>query len=131
MSSPRALLTLTVFPNRYAICRLDSRSVVPDWATGNDFVSITRTADELSIVCLEANVPPTVARTAGWRVLKCEGPLDFALSGIMASLAEPLADAGVPIFPIATHDTDYVLIKEPQLEAAVDALSSYGHAVRA
>jgi len=104
---------------------------VPDWATGNDFVSISRTADELSIVCLEANVPPTVARTSGWRVLKCEGPLDFALSGIMASLAEPLADAGVSIFPIATHDTDYVLIKEPQLEAAVNALSSYGHAVRA
>ena len=130
MNSPRALLTLTVFPNHYAICRLDSRSVVPDWATGNDFVSITRTADELSIVCLEANVPPTVARTSGWRVLKCEGPLDNALTGIMASLAEPLADANVSIFPIATHNTDYLLIKESQLDVAIHALTSYGHAVR-
>jgi hypothetical protein len=55
--------------------------------------------------------------------------LDYALTGIMASLAEPLADAGVAIFPIATHDTDYVLIKEPQLDTAVHALTGYGHAV--
>ena len=62
--------------------------------------------------------------------MKCEGPLDYALTGIVASLADPLADAGVPIFPIATHDTDYILIKEPHLETAIHALTSYGHAVR-
>jgi hypothetical protein len=129
--SARALLTLTVFPNLYAICRLDPRSAVPDWATGNDFVSVSRTSDELSIVCPEANVPSAVARTSGWRVLKCEGPLDNALTGIMASLAEPLADANVSIFPIATHDTDYLLIRESQLDVAINALTSYGHAVRA
>jgi hypothetical protein len=129
--NPRALLTLTLLPDRYAICRLDAKAAVPAWATGEDYLSISRTREELSIVCLERNVPAGINGARGWRVLKCEGPLDFALSGIMASLAEPLADAGVPIFPIATHDTDYVLIKEPQLEAAVNALSSYGHAVRA
>ena len=128
--SARALLTLTVFPNRYAICRLDSKAAVPDWATGDDFVSVSRTRDELSIVCPENNVPPTVARASGWRVLKCEGPLDNALTGIMASLAEPLADANVSIFPIATHNTDYLLIKESQLDIAIHALTSYGHAVR-
>jgi len=127
----RALLTLTLLPDRYAICRLDAKAAVPAWATGEDFLSVSRTREELSIVCLERNVPSGINGAKGWRVLKCEGPLDFALYGIMASLAEPLADAGVPIFPIATHDTDYVLIKEPQLEAAVNALSSYGHAVRA
>jgi hypothetical protein len=62
--------------------------------------------------------------------LKCEGPLDYALSGIVASLAEPLADAGVPIFPIATYDTDYILVKEPHLATAINALAGYGHAVR-
>jgi hypothetical protein len=129
--NPRALLTLTLLPDRYAICRLDAKAAVPAWATGEDFLSVSRTREELSIVCLERNVPSGINGGRGWRVLKCEGPLDFALSGIMASLAEPLADAGVPIFPIATHDTDYVLIKEPQLETAVNALSSYGHAVRA
>ena len=128
--TPRALLTLTVFPDRYAICRLGPSEPIPAWANADHFVSVSRTRDELSIVCPEANVPQGVTAARGWRVLKCEGPLDYALTGIMASLAEPLADAGVPIFPIATHDTDYVLIKEPQLDAAVHALTSYGHAVR-
>jgi hypothetical protein len=128
--TPRALLTLTVLPDRYAICRLGPTEPIPGWANAGHFVSISRTGDELSIVCPERNVPPEITAAKGWRVLKCEGPLDYALTGIMASLAEPLADAGVPIFPIATHDTDYVLIKEPQMEVAVHALTSYGHAVR-
>ena len=126
----RALLTLTLFPGRYAIARLDSKADAPEWSANGQFVSISRTPDELSIVCLEANVPAGVTCERGWRVLKCEGPLDYALTGILASLADPLADAGVPIFPIATHDTDYLLIKETHLETAVHALTSYGHAVR-
>src|SRR5437868_12256321 len=128
---PRALLTLSIQPGTYAICRLEKDAAVPSWAMQGAFWSVIRTSDELSIVCAEVAVPSDSKREGGWRVLKCEGPLDFALTGIMASIAEPLADAAVPIFPIATHDTDYVLIKEPQLEAAVNALSSYGHAVRA
>jgi hypothetical protein len=128
--TPRALLTLTVLPDRYAICRLSPTERAPEWATSEEFVSISRTRDELSIICPEGNVPAEINAAKGWRVLKCEGPLDYSLTGIMASLAEPLADAGVPIFPIATHDTDYVLIKEPQLETAVHALTGYGHAVR-
>ena len=86
--TPRALLTLTVLPGRYAICRLDARAPVPQWSETGQFVSISRTPDELSIVCLEANVPSGVTCTTDWRVLKCEGPLDYALTGIMASLAE-------------------------------------------
>ena len=129
--SPRALLTLTVLPERYAICRLDAHADGPQWAARGQFVSISRTPDELSIVCLEANVPADVAHAPGWRILKCEGPLDYAFPGIMASLAEPLADVGVPIFPIATHDTDYILVKEQHLETAINALTGYGHAVRA
>jgi hypothetical protein len=129
--SPRALLTLTVLPERYSICRLDSTVDVPDWSGKGQFVSISRTPDELSIVSREANVPSGVTSEPGWRILKCEGPLDYGLPGIMASLAEPLADAGVPIFPIATYDTDYILIKDQHLDLAINALTTYGHAVRA
>jgi hypothetical protein len=128
--NPRALLTLTVFPDRYAISRLDAKDDVPTWSGASPFVSISRTPDELSIVCLEANVPSGTTCELGWRVLKCEGPLDAALTGIMVSIAEPLADASVPIFPIATHDTDYILVKEVHLEIAIRALTGYGHAVR-
>jgi hypothetical protein len=124
-------LTLAVLPDRYAICRLDPKADIPDWATRGDFVSLSRTPDELSVVCLESNVEYGIPCERNWRIFKCEGPLDLSLPGIMASLAEPLADAGVPIFPIATHHTDYILIKEPHLETAIRALTGYGHAVRA
>jgi uncharacterized protein len=129
--TPKALLTLTLLPGRYAVSRLDARADVPHWSSKGDFVSIARTPDELSVVCLEENVPSGIASEPGWRILRCEGPLDLALPGIMASLAEPLAEAGVPIFPIATHHTDYILIKEIHLDTAIRALSGFGHAVRA
>lgn len=128
--SRRALLTLTVLPGRYAISKLDPNTEVPLWAREGHFVSVTRTSAELSIVCQEDKVPAGVACAPGWRVLKCEGPLDWALTGIISSLAEPLAGAGVAIFPIATHDTEYLLIREPQLEHAIQALTAYGHAIR-
>ena len=128
--TPKAFLTLTVLPERYAICRLDAPTPVPPWSSTGPFVSVSRTAEELSIVCLETNVPSGITCETGWRILKCEGPLDFALPGIMASLAEPLAEAGVPIFPIATYDTDYVLVKDSHLQTAIHALSDYGHALR-
>lgn len=126
---PRALLTISTLPHRYAICRLDSAAPLPKWAMQGTFWSMIRTADEMSIVCLETYVPPDVTHENGWRILKCEGPLDFALTGIMASIAEPLADAGVSIFPLATYETDYVLVKEAALESASNALTSYGHVV--
>jgi hypothetical protein len=128
--SRRSLLTLTVLPGRYAISKLDPKTEVPLWAGEGHFVSVTRTSAELSIVCQEDKVPAGVSSVPGWRVLKCEGPLDWALTGIVSSLAEPLANAGVAIFPIATHDTEYLLIREPQLEYAIQALTAYGHAIR-
>jgi hypothetical protein len=128
--SGRALLTLTVLPEKYAIARLDPGADVPAWSAGGRFNSISRTPDELSIVCAESGVPAGVTCEPGWRVFRCEGPLDFSLPGIIASLAEPLADAGIPIFPIATYHTDYLLIKDNHLETAVQALARYGHAVR-
>jgi hypothetical protein len=128
--NPRALLTLTILPDRYAVCRLEATAPIPKWATEGEFICIARARDELSIVCAERNVPADTTCEPGWRTLKCEGPLDYELTGIVASLAEPLADAGVPIFPIATHNTDYVLVKEKHLETAMNALSAYGHHVR-
>jgi hypothetical protein len=128
--SPRALLTLTLLPDVYAVCRLDAAVPIPVWATDGEFVCIARSTEELSIVCPERNVPAGITSEIRWRALKCEGPLDYELTGVVASLAEPLADAGVPIFPIATHNTDYILIKEQHLETATNALITYGHHVR-
>jgi hypothetical protein len=111
------------------VCRLEAGASVPAWATAGRFFSITKTADELSIVCAEESVPSEVRCERGWRSLKVEGPLDFSLTGVMLSLAAPLARAGVSFFAISTYDTDYLLVKEGDLERAVLALSDSGHLV--
>jgi hypothetical protein len=113
--SPRRLsLVLTDEP--MAICRLGPRDAPPAWATGGPWWSMTRTADELSVVCAEASVPSEVAASRGWRLLRFEGPL---------------AGAHVSLFAVATYDTDYVLVPEAQRHAAIAALESAGHTISA
>ena len=128
MSHPQ--LTLSVLPNSYAVCRLQPGAPVPAWASRGEFWSVVRTKDELSIVCDESSVPVDQSREGGWRLLKLEGPFAFTLTGILASVAQPLAEAGVSIFALSTFDTDYVLVKAAQLETARQALHLYGHTVR-
>ena len=123
------MLTLAVLPDLFAVCRLAPDAPLPDWATATDFFSLTRTADELSIVCRAAQVPTDVQSERGWRCLKVCGPLDFSLTGVMASLAAPLADARISIFAIATYDTDYLMVKAPNLERAIRALTAAGHKI--
>jgi len=123
-------LTLTVMPGRWAVCRLDAQAVLPDWAFSGDFFSITRTTDELSMVCSEAGVPEGVLCERGWAGLKVEGPLAFSLTGVLASLAQPLAEAGISIFAVSTYDTDYLLVKVGDLERAVAVLTQERFEVR-
>jgi hypothetical protein len=125
-------LTLSLLPDRLAICRLDPHAETPDWATGPDrFVSWTRTREELSIVCPEDRVPEGVRSDRGWRALKLEGPLELTMTGIIASMAAPLAEAGIPIFAIATFETDYLLVRDSQLDSSIAALRERGHTVNA
>jgi len=111
----------------YAVCRLDRNAPAPDWATRGPFFSVTRTADELSVVCPDALVPAGVRKESGWRVLMVEGPLDFSLTGVLASLTEPLARAGISVFALSTYDTDYLLVKQEQCEKALQALRAAGY----
>ena len=97
-----------------------------DWATSSALYSITRTADELSVVAPSSVIPEGIRREGGWRALQVEGPLELSLTGILASLAVPLAEAGIPIFAISTYDTDLVLVQEKDLNAATDALARSG-----
>jgi hypothetical protein len=112
----------------FSICRLESDQPVPDWATGK-FVSITRTPDELSVVCPSVRVPRDVKHESGWRCFHVVGPFQFSEVGVIASLVEPLAKADVPVFVISTFDTDWLLIQEPFLERAIDVLEKSEHRV--
>jgi len=128
--APPASLALELLPDTFAICRLAADEPIPAWATSRPFFAVVRTSAELSVMCAAELVPGTVQASRDWRVLQVQGPFDFALVGIMASLAVPLANAGVSIMPVATYDTDYVLVRAPQLAQAVAALRGAGHAVR-
>src|SRR5262249_4398871 len=122
-------LTIAVLDETFAISRLDARAGLPPWALGGSFVSITYTVEELSIVCVESSVPEDVRCVRGWRCLKVAGPLDFSLTGVLASLADPLASASISLFSISTFDTDYLMIREVDLEHAIAALVHAGHVV--
>ncbi|HYH80367.1 MAG TPA: ACT domain-containing protein [Longimicrobium sp.] len=124
-------LTLTLLGETFAVCRLDAETVVPHWAWMGEIACVTRTRDELSIVCRADLVPADVRREGGWRCLKVKGPLDFALTGVFARIAQPLADAGISLFAVMTYDTDYVMVKQERLREAAAALMAAGHAVEA
>lgn len=124
-------LTLDLLDGRFAICRLGPEQAVPAWAWHGPLASVTRTPSELSIVCAEAAVPATVERVQrGWCALVVVGPLDFGMVGVMARLMAPLAEAGVSILALATFDTDYLLVREPDLPRAIFALHAAGHRVQ-
>ena len=124
-----ARLTLSVLRDRYAVCRLSAEDEAPDWAERGEFWSVTKTGEELSLVCAEAGIPETVKSDKGWRCLKVHGPLDFSLTGILVSLARPLAEAGVSIFALSTYDTDYLLVKDDDLDRALTVLAQGGHEI--
>jgi len=123
-------LTLCLTDDRLAVCRLPADAPLPGWADGPGFVSITRTAAELSIVCPVDRVPDNVQSVGPWCRLVVAGPLDFALTGIIARLSDPLATAGISLFPIASFDTDHLLVRAADLDRAVTALAAAGHRVQ-
>ena len=127
-------LTLYLRTGRYAVSRLEG-AAWPEWALeAEGFVSLTRRGEEVSLVTREEAVPREAAMAVrsqgGWRLLELEGPFDFALTGILLSVAAPLAEAGVGIFAVSTFDTDVVMVQEAQLERALEALRGAGHVVR-
>ena len=131
-ASLRQLLKFRRLPGAYAIIRLAPDTPVPAWATSGrvtsgEFISITRTMDELSIVCLANNLPADVHSPQRWVCLKLEGPFLFSQTGVLLSFIEPLSTRGVPIFAISTFDTDYVLIQEEFAGVALGALRQAGH----
>ena len=128
--SSRPHLPLELLPDTLAICRLGPEASVPSWAAGpSPFLTLSRTAEELSITTLQSTVPAGVTCERDYRAIRVRGPLPLDLVGILASIADPLAAAGLSIFAISTYDTDYVLVKARQLDPALEALRQAGHQI--
>jgi hypothetical protein len=119
-----------VLDSTLAIVRLHANAGLPWWAaTSSTFLSITRTPEETSVVCEARRVPDGVRADRDYRALRVEGTLALDATGVLLSLAAPLADSGVPIFVISTVDTDYLLVPAQALATAVESLRRAGHSV--
>ncbi|KAJ53035.1 hypothetical protein BD780_000409 [Clostridium tetanomorphum] len=123
------ILTIKLLKEKFGVCRLNKEDLIPDWVKNGDFFSITKTLDELSFVCLESSIPNDIKSEKDWRILKIEGPLDFSLIGILSSISTILANKRISIFAISTYDTDYILIKNKDINTAVDALSKENYEI--
>ncbi|GMQ64866.1 ACT domain-containing protein [Vallitalea maricola] len=116
------ILTMKLLKEKYGVCRLDKTDEIPNWAKKSDFFSITKTLDELSIVCSQNSIPKNIKCEKDWRMLKIEGTLDFSLIGILATISTVLAQKEISIFALSTYDTDYILIKDNNIDNAIEAL---------
>jgi len=120
-------LKYSVLSGKFAVCRMAPGTTIPEWVTSSKFFSITRSADELSVVCDEECVPAGVRSEAGWACIHLHGPFPFQMTGVLAAILNPLAAANIGIFAVSTFDTDYILIKSDEVQAAEQALSAAGH----
>ena len=121
---------LDVLPGTFAVCRLAPAAAVPAWAERGSLLAVTRTPDELSIVCEASRVPADVRAEGPWRAIRVAGTLDFALAGVLRDVLEPLAEAGISVFAISTFDTDYVLVRADRFGESAMALRGAGYVVQ-
>jgi hypothetical protein len=122
-------LRLRVLGPAFAVARLEAQESTPAWAQQSAFHTVSRTPTGGSVLCPWEDVPEDVRREGPFRAFEVEGPLDFALTGVLAALLAPLAEAGISVFVHSTFDTDYVLVRAERLDAASAALRAAGHAI--
>ena len=122
-------LTLKLLKDIYGVCRLNKDESIPSWAFDGEFSSITKTDDELSIVCLKDNIPKDTKCELDWKILKILGPLDFSLIGILSKISTLMAENNISIFAVSTYDTDYIMIKENDLKQAVSILENNSYKI--
>ncbi len=123
MANPKFILS--ILPEQLGICRFAERGPIPEWAKDISFCSITRTKTELSIVCPQDDIPGGVLVERDWRAFKLEGDLGLESVGVIATLAQPLAAAGISIFNVSTYETNYVLVEDKNLEKAKEVLGKF------
>ncbi|HKJ81311.1 MAG TPA: ACT domain-containing protein [Ignavibacteriaceae bacterium] len=123
-------LKLIILKDSYAIYRFNNNVDIPEWIKDSDFSSVTRTRDELSIVSRQAdNIKEEYKADIDWRIIKIQGPLNFSLVGIIAEISGILGDNNIPVFTVSTYDTDYILVKNRDIDKTIDSLAAHGHEI--
>lgn len=129
MTTAHRCFELTLLPERFAISQLAANAPIPEWAMQGAFFSVTRTRDELSVVCEQSRVAAGIRSQPGWSVLKVHGPFVLTEIGVLLALASPLAEAKLGLFTISTFDTDYLLVASETVSAAINTLEGAGHKI--
>jgi hypothetical protein len=127
------MLDIALLPGKYAVCRLAAGSALPPELSGGlsngDVVTVSWTADGISLICPADRAPEQAVGETDWRCLRVAEPLDLAVSGTLAALVDPLAAARVSVVAFSTYDTDYLLVPAVRLREATAALERAGHRV--
>jgi len=122
--------TLFKYAERLGVAQLGPGADLPGWASSGTLLSITATATETTVVCTYAAIPKKAKPEGPFTAYQVEGPLDFALTGILSALLAPLAEAQLSVFTISTYDTDWILVPQPKEAAADEAWRRSGHTVQ-
>lgn len=120
-------LNVKVIAGQYAIAQLPPDSDIPAWATGNGFVSISLAEDEITVVCLEEQIPADIRADRNWACLRTIGPFDFDTAGIVHSLISPLSSNGIGVFVVCTYDGEHLLVANKDLDQTKKYLTNAGH----
>ena len=124
-----ATYSLEQFPEKLAVVRLGAGTDVPAWAESSSLFSVTASARETSIVCARRSVPKKVQQQGPFTAFAVQGPLDFALTGVLVTLLQPMADAEISVFTISTYDTDWLLVHVNDADRAAEEWRRHGHTV--
>ena len=123
-------LDLKVLKDNYAIYKLEKDDKLPDWIFSSVFYSVTSTSDELSVVAVQnINITNYISCSSDWKIIKIEGLLDFSLIGIISEITAVLKNNLIPVFTVSTYNTDYFLVKQPDLDSALEGLRKKGHII--
>ena len=122
-------MRLNLFPDQFAICQLAASEGLPSWASDSSFVVQARDARESTVVCQQRLVPPHITAARNWKCFQVDGVLDFSLVGIISSLTSALAVNNISVYVVSTFSSDYLLIREADLENAIQAWQNAGHEI--
>lgn len=122
---------LTILKDIFGIYQFESISEVPEWLESPDFYSFTKSLDEISIVCKQSviKLPDKGIADKNWKIIKVRGPLSLSLTGIIAEITGVLGKSKIPVFTISTYNTDYILVKEENLDEAITTLKNNGYKI--
>ena len=122
-----ANLVLSVLSETFTIHKLSLDTSIPEGILKNNFYSVSKTENELSLVCAQIIEVQSLQSSKGWKCIKVKGPLDLNLTGILAGISDILTRGNISIFAISTFDTDYILVRSQNLSSARNKLSKAGY----